>query len=357
MDTPQGPDGRKPPFPFDAIYKALFRDRHTVADLLRNHLAAPAGPLGAELLRNLDMRTLRRLPAEWITRDFHARRGDQVWCVDFRESARADGWPAFLFIHIEYQSRDDGDMALRFLDYGGELHRELRGSGTVGPDDACPILCVVVHNGTSPWRAPTRAGDHMRLPPEFGTASLSRGLAAFHPWGYHPLDLALHRGGEPVPGSVVSLIAAIEYAGPKELPDVLRGPLLDTARGLNPRLRETVGDWLRLLAAKYGTELPELEELMGYEFEELPPVTSRLEESIDEAFAEVRSEGIERERSLLCRMAALKFGDAAVEDMAGLMAGVATPGGLLEVGECLIQSDTADRLLACIRDLLRRDAM
>ena len=76
MDTPQGPNGRKPPFPFDAIYKALFRDRDTVADMLRNHLAAPAGPLGAELLRSLDMRTLRRLPAEWITKDFHARRGD-----------------------------------------------------------------------------------------------------------------------------------------------------------------------------------------------------------------------------------------------------------------------------------------
>ena len=283
--------------------------------------------------------------------------------------ARARGWPAHLFIHLEYQSRDDPDMALRFVDYGGELHRELLSSGMVGPDDACPILCVVVHNGASPWRAPTQAGDHMRLPPVFGDASPPPGLAAFHPWGYHPLDLALHRGREPVAGSVVSLIAAIEYAGPKGLPDVLRGPLLDTARGLNPRLRETVGDWLRLLARKYGNELPELEELMGYEFEELPPVTSRLVESIDAAIDEARSTGIktgieqgtktgiEQERALLCRMAALKFGDAAVEDMAGLMAGVATPGGLLEVGECLIQSDTADRLLACIRDVLRRSAM
>ena len=276
-------------------------------------------------------------------------------------------------------------MALRFVDYGGELHRELRDSGTIGADEACPILCVVVHNGASPWRAPTHASDHMRLPPAFGDASPPPGLAAFHPWGYHPLDLALHRGREPVPGSVVSLIAAIEYAGPKGLPNVLRGPLLDTAQGLNPRLRKTVGDWLRLLAERYGTELPELEELMGYEFEELPPVTSRLVESMDAAFADARSTGfdegrsegieagikagiktgrsegiktgIERERSHLCRMAALKFGDAAVEDMAGLMAGVATPGDLLEVGECLIQSDTADRLLACIRDVLRQNAI
>ena len=380
MDNQQGPNGRRPPFPFDAIYKALFRDRDTVADLLRNHLAAPAGPLGAELLRALDMRTLRQLPAEWITKDFRARRGDQVWCVDFRESARARGWPAYLFVHLEYQSRDDPDMALRFLDYGGELHRELRGSGLLGADDACPILCVVVHNGTSPWRAPTQAGDRMRLPSVFGDASPPPGLAAFHPWGYHPLDLALHRDEAPVPGSVVSLIAAVEYAGPKGLPDVLRGPLLDTARGLNPRLRETVGDWLRRLAEKYGIELPELEELMGFEFEELPPVTSRLEESIDAAFAEARSTGfeqgrsegikagietgiktgiktgIERERSHLCRMAGLKFGRAAVDDVAGLMTGVVGPGDLREVGECLIQSDTADQFLACIRDVLRRSA-
>ena len=147
---------------------------------------------------------------------------------------------------------------------------------------------------------------------------------------------------------------------------------------MNPRLRETVGDWLRLLAERYGIELPELEELMGFEFEELPPVTSRLVESMDAAFAEARStgfeqgrsegikagieqgrsegieQGIERERSLLCRMAALKFGAATVEDMSVLMAGVVGPGDLREVDDCLMQSNSAGQLLACIRDVLRR---
>ena len=351
-------DTTGPPFPFDAIYKALFRDRATVADMLRNHLAEPDGPLAAELLHALDMRTLRRLPAEWITRDFRARRGDQVWCVDFRQAARAR-WPARLFVHLEFQSRADRDMALRFLDYGGELYRELRDSGMVGAEGACPILCVAVHNGASPWQAPTRAGDLARLPPALGSASPPRGLAAFYPWGYHPLDLARHRGREPLRGSIVSLIAAIEHADRASLPNVVRGPLLRTVRGLNPRLRETVRAWLRRLAEKYGIELPELEELMR--LEEVPPVTSRLEETLDAAFAQARSEGVEsgieqgrsEERSHLCRMAALKFGDAAVEGMSALMADVAEPGDLREIGECLMRSDTADRLLACVRDLNR----
>ena len=113
--------------------------------------------------------------------------------------------------------------------------------------------------------------------------------------------------------------------------------------------------------------------------EEVPPVTSRLEESIDAAFARARSEGIEEgiergmqrvieqgieqgveqgrseQRALLCRMASLKFGAAAAEDMAALLPGVSGPDGLREVGECLIGSGTADELLACVRDLLRRE--
>ena len=135
-------------------------------------------------------------------------------------------------------------------------------------------------------------------------------------------------------------------------------------------MRETVGDWLRLLAGRYGIQLPELEEMMGYEFEEVPPVTSRLVESMDAAFAEAhstgfeegrsegieqeRSESIKRERSLLCRMAALKFGAAEVEDMPALMAGVAARRELGEVDDCLMRCDSADQLLACIRDVLRR---
>ena len=357
MDTPEDASGRAPPFPFDAIYKALFRDRATVSDMLRNHLATPPGPLGGDLLGSLDMRTLRRLPGEWVARDFRARRGDQVWCVGFRGGAR-DRWPANLFVHLEFQSVADRDMALRYLEYGSELYRELRDTGALAAAEPCAILCVVVHNGAALWRAPTRAADIARLPPSFGRASLPEGLAAFYPWGYHPLDLVRHRGEAPVPGSIVSLIAAIEYAGPTGLPGVLRGPLLYTARGLSPRLRQTVGAWLRRLAEKYRTALPELEEMM--ELAEVGPVTSRIEESIDAAFARARSEGVEQgiergrseERALLCRMASVKFGAAAAGDMAALLPGVSGPGDLQEVGECLMQSGTADELLACIRNLL-----
>ena len=356
MDTPQDAPGHPPPFPFDAIYKALFRDRATVSDMLRNHLAAPSGPLGADLLGDLDIRTLRRLPAEWVTRDFRVRRGDQVWCVDFRSGAR-DRRPTRLFVHLEFQSAADRDMALRFLDYGGELYREL-GSELIGAEEPCAILCVVVYNGAAPWSVPTCAGDIVRLPPSFGQAFVPRALAAFYPWGYHVLDLVRRRGDAPVPGDIVSLIVAIEYAAPNGLPGVLRGPLLQTARGLNPRLRGTVGACLRRLAEKYGTALPDLEEMMR--LAEVGPVTSRLEESIDAAFARARSEGIEQgieraraeERVRLCRMASLKFGAAAAEDMAALLPGVSGPDNLREVGECLMQSGTADELLACIRGLL-----
>ena len=71
----------------------------------------------------------------------------------------------------------DPNMALRFLEYGSELLRELRGSGALARGEPCPILCVAVHNGRRRWRAPIRSDEPVRLPAVLGAASGGRGLA------------------------------------------------------------------------------------------------------------------------------------------------------------------------------------
>ena len=115
-------------------------------------------------------------------------------------------------MHLEFQSRNDALMALRYLDYGGELYRELRAEGAIAAGEACPILCVLLHNGRSPWTAATSTAELLGLPPALGAATVPEGLAAFHPWGYHPIDFVALAERPHVPGSVLSMMIGIEFA-------------------------------------------------------------------------------------------------------------------------------------------------
>ena len=55
-----------------------------IADALRGYAVKPNGPLDPRTIAALDFRTLRKLPAEWVTPGFRKRLGDQVWQVRFR---------------------------------------------------------------------------------------------------------------------------------------------------------------------------------------------------------------------------------------------------------------------------------
>ena len=171
-------------FPFDPIYKAMCCHRQTLEDMLRAYVAEPAGPLRAQLVDALDFGTLRKLSMEWVTQDFHLRRGDQVWTIEFAAEAHRRGCPPFMLINLEFQSRRDGYMPLRFHQHVAELYRELRAQGTITATDPCPVLCILLHNGRSLWSAPTKASDLVKLPLALAAApDIPRETTAFYPWG------------------------------------------------------------------------------------------------------------------------------------------------------------------------------
>jgi len=81
-DTPRTmPNPPKPPEPpkHDAAYKALFSRQETVADTLR--------AAARDLVRRLDLPTLERLPASFVTKVLGRRHADMLWQV--RISAQA----------------------------------------------------------------------------------------------------------------------------------------------------------------------------------------------------------------------------------------------------------------------------
>ena len=371
------PKSATPRFPFDPVYKALCCHRRTLRDMLQGYLVRPHGPLRRELVAALDLDTLRKVSTEWVTREFRLRRGDQVWQVSFSEAARSRGYPAFLLVNLEFQSRGDQLMALRFLEQGGELVRELRAQEAIRRGEPCPVLCIVLHNGRSRWTAATSAAALVNLPSALGEPpEAPADIGAFYPWGYWPLDFGAHRGRPHIPGNVLSMIIGIEFA--RERSDLV-APLWETARNLgDDDLGDTVARWLRRLNERYNLALPGMEELLA--MQDVTVLTSRLDETIeewqrdavargrregrDEGLAEGRDEGlvegrneglvegrskglaeaIVRERALLRRMVARRFGPESGDEVGLLLEEITDWEQLAMVGEWILDAREAAEL-------------
>ncbi len=99
----------------DPIYKRLYAFVEMVADLLRS--VVPKATLEA-----LDLRTLEKVPAEYVGDHFQQRHGDTVWRV--RAGGPDSAW-AYVLVLLEFQSSSDATMALRVNEYTVMLYREL----------------------------------------------------------------------------------------------------------------------------------------------------------------------------------------------------------------------------------------
>ena len=146
----------------------------------------------------------------------------------------------------------------------------------------------------------------------------------------------------------------IEFAAAR--PDFV-APLWETARNLgDEQLRDTVARWLKRLNESYNLDLPGMEELLT--MQDVTVLTSRLDETIEgwhrDAVAKGRAEGIARERALLRRQAAQRFGGETAERVGALLEGVADWDLLGSVGEWIVDARSGDQLADRVADLVRR---
>ena len=79
-------------------------------------------------------------------------------------------------------------------------------------------------------------------------------------------------------------------------------------------------------------------------------VEQGLEQGREQGLEQGREQGLEQgraeERALLCRQAARKFDDAVARRLADALAGVSDPERLAEVGDWIIECETAGELFA-----------
>ena len=378
----------------DPNYKRLFSFPRMVEDLLR-------GFLPGQWLAELDFSTLDKLPAEYVSDELLRRHGDCVWRVH-----RCGEW-LYLLVLLEFQSTDEPRMALRILAYTSLLYQELVRNDALDAGGRLPaVLPVVLYNGEAQWRAVLEVGELIApVGPELAPYQPSqryhvvdeRHVGAEDLPASNLMAAVLGLEQSRTPEDVVRVAGLLvewlrdprdeelkraftdwvwRLAGQFTPGDAEPAPVrtLEGVRmTLEERLAEWPKQWLREGREQGIREVVEQLERVGAE---PPPVKTpkdvgmtleeRLaewpkqwfreghEQGVREGVERGLEQGIERgieqglahERTLLRRLAASRFGAEAAERLSGVLAGIADPEGLAEVGEWLVHCETGGEFLA-----------
>jgi len=126
---------------YDTSYRAIFSHPEIVKELLQEFVQEP-------WVNDIDFSTLEKQNGSYITEDLRDRADDIVWRVKVKER-----W-VYLYLLIEFQSRNDPWMAVRLMVYIGLLYQDLIKTKTIKTGERLPpVFPIVVYNGESPWRA------------------------------------------------------------------------------------------------------------------------------------------------------------------------------------------------------------
>ena len=327
----------------DPAYKRLFSHPRMVEDLLRGFAAG-------EWSDALDFTTLEKLPAEFVSEDLRARRGDAVWRVRLR------GRPLHVLVLLEFQSTAERHMALRLLTYTGLLYQDLVRRGAPGSGGALPpVLPVVLYNGRSPWTAALELKETM--------AAAGGALARYQPaQRYFLLDVGRCAADDLPRRNLVSALVRLEQSRTREALGRALDALIEQVRESGEsELERAFAQWVwQVLVPRH----------FGEEASALPPGTTleeirtMLAETVQEWYAREREKGREQgraegqaeQRALLCRQAARKFDAATAERLSERLAGITDPERLAEVGEWLLECEHGDELLDRVAGLCAASA-
>ena len=321
----------------DEIYKKLFAFPRLVQDLLRGFVAGPWS-------KAIDLKTLEKLPAEYVSDDLSTRRGDAVWRVRLRGERGL-----YLLVLLEFQARDEPRMALRILTYTSLLYEELVRNGAVAAHEALPpVLPVVLYNGESAWRAAPEVRDLI--------APVGPSLAPYQPTQRYCVVDERHLREDDLPGgNVMTAVVLLEQSrSPADLERVLE-VLASWLRGPDDgKLRRAFVDWVRLLAERLvpaGSAVPRVATLEELRMSLEERVAEWPKQWMREGLERGLGQGIEQQRALLRRQAALRFGEVTAARLAGLLAHLAGAARLAEAGEWIVRCETGADLLARVAAL------
>ncbi len=341
--------GKREPRPrpkHDASYKSFFARRRTVADTLR--------AVAADIAPHLDLTTLERMPASFVTRALDQRHADMLW----RVQTTGGGW-LYILVLLEFQSTVDRGMAVRMMEYTAAIWKRLE-PDDLGPGGEYPfVLPVVIYNGERRWTAATDVRDLLLPMPEEVLGSLPR----------HRYLLVEVQATDPAtlpPDNVLAMIARFEQAPTAKALDELVAALPDWFRRARlPEFAEPFLTWVtHVLTQRHGERGKELQRKLRREEE--PGMTTLIErarqwgrERDQEWLQKGIDQGIERgvergrtegERELVHRLVTRRFGPGTAEQLLPLLDRLSDPARIAAIADAVIECETADEFLKRVRE-------
>ena len=282
---------------------------------------------------------MSELSTEYVSDELRTRHGDTVWQL------RLSGRRVFLLVLLEFQAQDDRWMALRILTYSGLLYQELvRNQAPEVAGERLPaVLPVVLYNGTEPW---TAAPEMRALITPVGPW-----LAPYQPaQRYFLVDLQRVPADDLPYRNLLRTVARLEQSRSPE--DVVRA-VTALQRWLPNRgaeeLRRAFVDWIRQIAGRLapaGASVAPVRTLEEANMSLVERVAEWPKQWLREGRAQGLTQGVDQQRALLCRQAAARFDADTAVRLAHLLAPIADPERLAEVGVWLVRCDTATEFLA-----------
>ena len=312
----------------DENYKRLFASKLMVEHLLR-------ACLPADLLAAADFSELGELSTEYVSDELLKRHGDTVWRLRLGEH-----W-VYLLILLEFQSEEDPWMALRIHTYTGLLYQELvrNEAPEIADGRLPPVLPIVLYNGTEPWTA-TRQMRELIAP-------AGPWLAPYQPaQGYFLLDVRRVAVDDLPSRNLLRAVTGLEQS--RSYGDLLRVWEALQVWLQDPRaaeLQRAFVDWIRQMAERLAPAGAVVPPLRTWEDVRMTLV-ERVAEWPKQWLREGLEQGLEQQRALLCRMAAARFDDDTASRLADVLAPIADPERLAEIGDWLVRCDTAAEFLA-----------
>jgi predicted transposase YdaD len=314
----------------DHSYKLLFSHTAMVADLLRDFVHE-------DWVRELDLSTLERVEGSFVTHELRERESDIIWRVRFG----GERW-LYVYLLLEFQSTVDPWMALRVLVYTGLLWQSLVREGEFAPGGRLPpVLPLVLYNGERPWGAALDVGELL--------AEVPGGLERYRPrMRYCLLDQGRLAEEELAP--LRNLAAALfRLEKSREVGDVDRvlSNLVEWLRSPEESsLRRAFAVWVvKVLSSRLPeARIPQVADLLEVKTMLAERVTEWTRQWKQEGFEEGMEQGLERLRGVLLQELEARFGPLServraraaalhsIEEMAGLIARVATASSLAALG-------------------------
>ncbi len=119
-----------------------------------------------DIVERLDFNTLKQHSGHYITPVFDTKEEDVVWSVKAQLSEN-ESIEIYLYILLEFQSKIDHTMPVRFMHYIANFYSHLYKNKQLKPTEFLPpVFPIVLYNGNSRWMAKTNIVDMIHSVPD-----------------------------------------------------------------------------------------------------------------------------------------------------------------------------------------------